>query len=69
MCTAARHSLAPNIYISISALDQSSWLTLRAYTLAANRSRASENRRERDLRESEATAEGTGIPGLRMPLR
>ncbi|MBB4424004.1 hypothetical protein GGD66_002548 [Bradyrhizobium sp. CIR48] len=41
MRTAARSSLAPNVCISISARDQSFWLTLRAYALAANRSRAS----------------------------
>lgn len=41
MRTAARSSLASNACISISALDQSFWLTLRAYALAANRSRTS----------------------------
>ncbi len=59
MWTAASPSLAPNIYVSISALDQSSWLTPRAYARAANRSLASARTDESATYERPATVERT----------
>lgn len=55
----ARSSLASSVCISISARDQSFWLTLRAYARAASRSRASTRTDESATYVSPATAEQT----------